>query len=97
MPVEHQVWFKFKDEISDERRQEHAAGLATLKDKIDGITDLKVGFDFAGRSDGHHLGLSVTFVDQAALEAYAPHPAHLEVAKPLAADCDSVMAVDFEF
>ena len=97
MAVEHQVWFKFRPEISEERIAHHVAGLSALEGKIAGITALKVGMNFTDRSQGHQLGLAVTFTDQAALEAYGPHAEHQAVAKPLAADCDSVMAVDFEF
>ena len=97
MKVEHQVWFKFKQGISDQRIDHHAKGLAALKNKIPGILELKVGRNFTDRAPGYLLGLSVTFTDKAALEVYQPHPEHKAVANPLREDCDSVMALDFEF
>jgi len=95
--VEHQVWFKFKPGISDERIEHHAKGLAALKGKIPGILEIKVGRNFTDRAPGFGLGLSVTLESKDALEVYGPHPEHKAVAGPLRADCDDVMAVDFEF
>lgn len=96
-PVEHQVWFKFKPGISDERIEHHAKALAALKSKIPGILEIKVGRNFTDRAPGYGLGLSVTFESKAALEVYGPHAEHQAVSGPLRTDCDDIKALDFEF
>ena len=97
MPVEHQVWFAFKQGTSDERIAFHENGLRSLKDKIPGIIDLKVGRNFTDRAPGFQLGLSVTLTDKDALDVYGPHPEHKKVAGAIREDADKVMAVDFEY
>ncbi len=97
MPVEHQVWFAFKEGTSEERIKFHEDGLRALKDKIPNIIDLKVGRNFTDRAPGFVLGLSVTLTDKAALEVYGPHPEHAKVAGAIREDAEKVMAVDFEY
>lgn len=96
MPVEHFVAFKFKQEISQARRAEHLAGLRGLHGKVPGILRLSAGENFSPRGKGFDLGLIVTFADRAALKTYADHPEHVAVGKPLIADCEDVLAVDYE-
>ena len=96
MAVEHFVAFKFKDNVSPERRAEHMAGLRGLKEKVPGILSLSCGENFSQRAQGFHIGLIVTLEDRAALKVYADHPEHVAVGKPLIADCQDVLALDYE-
>ncbi len=96
MAVEHMVWFQFKPGIPTERQQEHAQALRGMQGKIPGVLAIKVGFNFTDRAEGCELGLIVTLEDRGALEGYGPHPEHQKVAKPLSADCQRIMAMDFE-
>ena len=50
-----------------------------LKDKIDGIIDIKVQADHLPSSTGDVM-LDSTFVDSAALKTYAVNPEHVTVA-----------------
>ena len=92
----HTVWFKLKEDVSDEQKQEMIDALDELPSQIEEISSLACGEDFCGRSKGFQIGLVVSFTDRADLEAYSPHPFHqnfLARFKPLWED---VMALDFE-
>jgi hypothetical protein len=94
--VEHTVWFKLKDAVTDEQKQEMMAGLRALRGQIEGIEHLACGEDFSGRSKGYQIGLVVRLVSRAALEVYGPHPVHqafLQKFRPL---WDDVVALDLE-
>lgn len=97
MPIEHFVAFKFKPDVPESRREEHMAALRELVSEIDAIGALRCGRNFSERAKGFDYGLIVTVADPEALKTYLEHPAHLEAAGPLKADCDDVMAVDFEY
>lgn len=96
MTVEHMVWFRFRDDIDQVRRDQHAANLRGLKARVPGIERLEVGWNFTDRARGAQLGLLVTLGSKAALDAYQVHPDHVAVARGLRADCDEILAMDFE-
>lgn len=92
----HIVCWKYKDEISGARREEHRAKLRNLKSVIAEIIDLKVGADVLHLARSYDTGLVATFKDVEDLDVYTVHPAHQEVAslgKEIAAH---VISVDFE-
>ena len=96
MPVEHMVWIKFNPGVDASRMQEHMDGLASLRDHVPGILDLKLGENFTNRSEGFTHGLIVTLEDKAALEGYRKHPKHVEVAGALVADA-KLLVMDFVY
>jgi hypothetical protein len=96
MAVEHMVFFRFRDEIPQARRVEYARALKALTETIPGIVRLAVGENFTARALGAQLGLVLTVESKAALDAYQSHPSHVAVAQGLRADCDQILALDFE-
>lgn len=96
--VEHLVLFHFKPEATPEAIEAAMTALRGLKTEIPGIVDLTCGANFTDRAPGYTHGLVVRFADQAALEAYGPHPTHQHVVvnyiKPI---MESVLALDYEF
>ena len=91
----HIVVWKYKDEVSQETREEHRAKLANLKNIIAEVVDLKVGADVLNLARSYDTGLVATFKDLDDLDAYTVHPVHQEVAslgKEIAAH---VVSVDF--
>jgi hypothetical protein len=96
--VEHLVLFKFKDGTPSAAVEAVHAGLRALKGVVPGVVDLTVGANFTARGQGFTSGLCVRLQDEAALSAYAEHPAHVRVVesliKPHLAD---VIAVDYRF
>jgi hypothetical protein len=95
--IEHIVLFRWKEEASQEAINNVVAELRKLKGKIPGIVDLTCGTNFSDRAKGYTHGLVVRFKDQAALEAYGPHPEHQRVVQnfitPIRAE---ILALDYE-
>ncbi len=91
----HIVCFKYKAGFDVAARARHREDLRALSD-IDGIIDLKVGEDVVRSPRSYDTGLVILFRDRAALAAYQQHPRHIPVAKFGAANCESVVAADFE-
>ena len=90
------VWFPFRDDVDQVRRQQHAENLRGLSGRVPGILRLQVGWNFTDRARGAQLGLLVTLESKSALEAYQVHPDHVAVARGLKADSDEILAMDFE-
>ncbi len=93
--IVHIVCFKYKAEVDASARTQHRERLRALSN-IDGIIDLKVGEDIVRSSRSYDTGLVIAFRDRAALDAYQRHPRHVPVAQFGPANCESVIAVDFE-
>ena len=91
----HMVAFKYKADVNDTVRAQHCERLRGLKD-IDGVVDLKVGSDVVRSVRSYDAGLLILFVDRAALDAYQKHARHVPVAQFGVANCESIVAVDFE-
>jgi hypothetical protein len=92
----HTVWFKLKDGVTDEQKQEMLDALDALPSQIEEISSLACGEDFCGRSQGFHIGLVVSFATRADLEAYAPHPFHQNFIARFKPLWEDVAALDFE-
>ncbi len=81
--LRHVVMFKFKEDSSPEAIREIEQEFAALPSKIDGITDFEWGTDISteGKTQGYSHCFLVTFTNEAARDAYLPHPAHQEFVK----------------
>jgi len=77
--VKHIVMFDFKDENREENLERAKIMLEALVEKISSLKAMEVGINFSQEDRAMDLSLYSTFDDQAGLEAYATHPAHLEV------------------
>jgi len=77
--VKHIVMFDFKDENKQENLERAKAMLEALVEKIPSLKAMEVGVNFSQEERAMDLSLYSTFDDQAGLEAYVTHPAHLEV------------------
>ena len=81
--VKHIILWKLKAEYSAEEKSEIKqgikAGLESLAGVIPGLFEIKVNINGLESSNADCM-LDSTFVDEAALKAYAIHPAHQEVA-----------------
>jgi hypothetical protein len=91
----HIVCFKYKPEFDSGARAQHQERLRRLAD-VSGIIELKVGHDVVRSARSYDAGLLITFRDRAALDAYAKDPRHIPVAQFGAANCESIVSVDFE-
>jgi hypothetical protein len=96
--IEHLVFFKFKSDTSEDRKNHIQSELKNLKDRIPQIVDLSVGHNFSERAQGFDMGLTVRFKNKADLETYGAHPEHMVVVNELIKPAvDNVVAVDYEF
>jgi len=77
--VKHIVMFDFKDENREENLERAKVMLEALVEKVPSLKAMEVGINFSQEERAMDLSLYSTFDDQAGLEAYAIHPAHLEV------------------
>ena len=84
MMVKHIILWRLKDELTaDEKakvKQEIKAGLEGLAGRIPGLLSIEVNVDGRLDSSNADVMLDSTFVDEAALKAYAVHPEHVAVA-----------------
>lgn len=81
--VKHIILWALKPEYTNEQKEEIKAeikrGLEGLYGKIEGLVDIKVHTNGLPSSNAD-LMLDSTFIDEAALKAYAVHPLHVAVA-----------------
>lgn len=82
--VKHIILWTLKSELSEEEKQNVKAGikegLESLKGVVPGLLDVKVIIDGRLASSNADVMLDCTLVSEAALKAYAVHPAHVAVA-----------------
>jgi hypothetical protein len=91
----HLVSFKYKNDVDGAARAQHRERLAALGG-LDGVIDLKVGEDVVRSPRSYDTGLSITFPDRAALDAYQKNERHVPVAQFGVSLCEHIVAVDFE-
>ena len=91
----HLVRFKYKAETDEATRTLHRERLLSLQ-SLDGIVDFKVGADVVRSARSYDTGLSITFTDRSALDAYANDPRHVPIAQFGAGLSQHVVACDFE-
>lgn len=81
--VKHVILWQLKNELSPEEKAKIKSaiksGLEGLKGIVPGLLDIEVITDGLSSSNAD-LMLDTTFTDEAALHAYAGHPAHVAVA-----------------
>ena len=77
--VKHILMLDFKDENKKENLEKVKTMLEALVESVPTLKSMEVGINFSAEERAMDLSLYSTFEDQAGLEAYATHPAHLEV------------------
>ena len=92
----HIVIWKYRPDVEREVREEHVRLLRKLASLIDEVDSLSVGFDTMQLPRSFDTGLTSTFKDRAALDAYTIHPEHIKVAEFGRRISAQVFSVDFE-
>jgi len=67
----------------DARVQQAVTDLAGVGAKVPGVERWECGWNVAQHPAAHDLALFTVFRSQADLDAYGPHPAHLDIAEKL--------------
>jgi hypothetical protein len=97
-PLQHAVFFKFKDDAAaaDVKKVEEA--FAALPGKIEAIKGFEWGTNNSpeGKDDGFTHCFLVTFASSEDRQAYLPHPDHEEFKKVLGPVLDKVRVLDFK-
>ena len=96
--VKHVILWKLKDEIADKAAVKAGikSGLEGLKGVVPGLIDIRVVTEGLPSSNADVM-LDSTLADEAALKAYAVHPAHVAVADSKVRPYTQVrMCLDFE-
>jgi heme-degrading monooxygenase HmoA len=78
--IDHIVLVKFGETTREAQLQEVVARFKALRNHLEGLIDIQAGLNFSGKNQGYQVVLTTRFENQAALEAYGPHPEHQAVA-----------------
>ena len=92
----HLVVWKYRADVPQATREDHAERLRSLRSIVPGIESLSVGFDTIHLPRSFDTGLVAIFHDRAALDAYTIHPEHVKVAEFGRSISEMVASVDFE-
>ncbi|MBE3558521.1 MAG: Dabb family protein [Ktedonobacteraceae bacterium] len=79
----HVLLLEPKPETTREEMLAVLERVKALKEKIPGIVSLQAGENLNQFHQGYRYGFLMTFVDEAALKAYSPHPEHKAVSADL--------------
>lgn len=95
--IRHLVLLKFSEEATTERRAELAAAFTGLAGQIPQVRSLEWGLNASpeGLDKGFTHCFLVTFDDEAARDAYLPHPAHLAFVGELKPWLADALVVDY--
>ena len=95
--LQHAVFFKFKDDASEEAVQGVVDAFAALPSKIDTIKHFEWGLNNSpeGKADGFSHCFLLTFDSEDGREVYLPHPDHKAFGAVLGPVLDKVRVLDF--
>lgn len=91
----HVVMFQFKEENKEAHLAQVKTMLEALPAKIGALKSMEVGIDISRSARSFDLVLISMFEDQAGLNEYAVHPAHLEVVSVIKEVTTLSKVVDF--
>jgi len=75
----HMFAFRWKPGVTDDQKQNIVTEIRKLQGQIPGLLETSVGLNVSPRGQGYELGGVMKFADQAALDAYGPHPIHQQL------------------
>jgi hypothetical protein len=88
--VFHVFLFQWKAGVTDEQKERARKAIVAFQGVIPGLVQTNVGENISPRAKGYTFGGIMQFKDQASLDAYFQHPAHLELLKWLVPLIDAV-------
>lgn len=96
--LRHILLLKPNPEITPEAVEACRAALAALVGVIPGLIDFHWGNNLAApeRHGGYSYGFSMDFHDRASLDAYGPHPEHLQAASLVRKSFAPALVLDIE-
>lgn len=91
----HIVCWKYKPEVTEEKRLEHLEKIRKLPDFIPNILSFSVGRDILHLERSFDTGLVAVFPDRHAFDFYTEHAEHQKVAVLGKEISEKVVSVDF--
>ncbi len=91
----HIVCWKYKENTTEEQRENHRAKLKNLPNEIENILSFNVGADILHLERSFDTGLVAVYPDRAALDFYTDHPEHQKVVAIGKEIAEKVISVDF--
>ena len=94
--IEHVVLLRFRGSATEESIGALARAVVGLPGRIDGVESVKWGPSTSpeGLERGFTHGFVMRLRDDAARDAYLPHPVHREVADQIGRLCEHVLVFD---
>jgi hypothetical protein len=95
--IRHVVLLRFKAGTGDAAIREIEAAFVGLKGRIGAIESLEWGTNVSpeGKDQGYSHCFLLTFADEAARDAYLPHPDHHAFGALLRPNVDEVLVIDY--
>lgn len=95
--LRHVVMFQWNEGTSADKIREIESGFCALPSKIHSIYDFEWGTDVTGgaRTLGFTHCFVVTFLSQAGLDEYTPHPAHSAFRDLIGPHMENVLVIDY--
>lgn len=94
--IVHIALFKWKPNVSQEAIEKAMADIRALKDKVDGVIDIRCGPNFSKWNEGYTHAFLVLAKDRNALDAYRNHPDHVDAAERIDEMDGGSIGIDFE-
>jgi hypothetical protein len=91
----HIVVWKYRDDVPENVREEHIAGLKALDGLVPGMLRFEVGSDVLQLDRSYDTGLAAAFDGQDDLDEYTVHEAHQRIAAMGKTISAHVASVDF--
>jgi len=94
--IDHVVLLRFHGAVTEESIDALARAVVALPDHIDGVESVKWGSSTSpeGLERGFTHGFVIELRDEAARDAYLPHPVHRAVADEIGTLCEHVLVFD---
>jgi hypothetical protein len=96
MTALHIAWFRFNDDVSPERMEQHMAACRALAGRVPAVLNLQCGASYTNRAGRLTHCIVVTLPNRDALSAYLDHPVHVPVGTALKADVAELQVMDIE-
>jgi hypothetical protein len=96
MTAKHIAWFRFKDDVSDDRIDRHMAAVRSLASTVLVVSSIECGRSYTDRAGGLTHCIIVTLPDRASLPRYLEHPAHVPIAEALVGDIAELRVMDLD-
>ena len=96
MTAKHVAWFRFNDDVSGARIDEHLAAVRSLVGLVPEVMSIECGASYTDRAGGLTHCIIVTLPDRAALPRYLEHPDHIPISDALVADLAELRVIDLD-